>query len=180
LSGSFSNIPNYIKGNGPLKGDVHLQSDHLLLDELMAYNSDTVSTRPDSLAAGSSGVILVPADLDMRFTTDIKTLDYNKLNIKSVKGEVLIKDAVLKMKETGFKLADAVTVMNGSYRTLSSTRASFTYNIKIDSFDVKKMYNEVELFRQLVPAASKAEGIVSLDYDLEGNWMETCSRSCLR
>jgi AsmA protein len=168
LSGSFSNIPNYIKGNGPLKGDVHLQSDHLLLDELMAYNSDTVSTRPDSLAAGSSGVILVPADLDMRFTTDIKTLDYNKLNIKSVKGEVLIKDAVLKMKETGFKLADAVTVMNGSYRTLSSTRASFTYNIKIDSFDVKKMYNEVELFRQLVPAASKAEGIVSLDYDLEG------------
>ena len=168
LSGSFSNIPNYIKGNGPLKGDVHLQSDHLLLDELMAYNSDTVSTRTDSLAAGSSGVILVPADLDMRFTTDIKTLDYNKLNIKSVKGEVLIKDAVLKMKETGFKLADAVTVMNGSYRTLSSTRASFTYNIKIDSFDVKKMYNEVELFRQLVPAASKAEGIVSLDYDLEG------------
>ena len=168
LSGSFSNIPNYIKGNGPLKGDVHLQSDHLLLDELMAYDSDTVSTRPDSLAAGSSGVILVPADLDLRFTTDIKALDYNKLNIKSVKGEVLIKDAVLKMKETGFKLADAVTVMNGSYRTLSSTRASFTYNIKIDSFDVKKMYNEVELFRQLVPAASKAEGIVSLDYDLEG------------
>jgi len=110
----------------------------------------------------------VPADLDMRFTTDIRTLDYNKLQIRSVKGEVLIKDAVLKMKETGFKLADAVTVMNGSYRTLSSTRASFTYNIKIDSFDVKKMYNEVELFRQLVPAASKAEGIVSLDYNLEG------------
>ena len=142
--------------------------DYLLLDELMAYNSDTVSTRPDSLAAGSSGVILVPTDLDMRFTTDIRALDYNKLNIKSVKGEVLIKEGVLKMKETGFKLVDAVTVMNGSYRTLSSTRASFTYNIKIDSFDVKKMYNEVELFRQLVPAASKAEGIVSLDYNLEG------------
>ena len=40
LSGSFSNILNYIKGNGPLKGDVHLQSDHLLLDELMAYNTE--------------------------------------------------------------------------------------------------------------------------------------------
>ena len=168
LSGSFSNILNYFKGSGQLKGDVHLQSDHLLLDELMAYNTGNVTSKTVSLASGQKGVILIPADLDFRFTTDVNTINYNKLQIRSVKGEVLIKDAVLKMKKTGFKLADAVTMMNGSYRTLSSTRAFFTYNIKIDSFDVKKMYNEVELFRQLVPAASKAEGIVSLDYDLEG------------
>ncbi len=168
LSGYFSNILNYFKGDGPLKGDVHLQSDQLLLDELMAYNTGSVSSKPGSLSGGQKGVILIPADLDLRFTTDINTINYNKLHIRSVKGEVLIKNAELKMNKTGFKLADAVTVMNASYRTLSTTRAFFTYNIKIDSFDVKKMYNEVELFRQLVPAASKAEGIVSLDYDLEG------------
>jgi len=168
MSGFLSDILNYVDSKGPLKGNVHLQSDYLLLDELMVYNTDSVSVRHDSLEAGSSGVILVPADLDLKFTTDISALDYNKLHIKSIKGEVLIKDAELKINETSFKLADAVTTMNGSYRSLSPARAFFTYHIKIDSFDVKKMYNQVELFRELAPAASKAEGVVSLDYDLEG------------
>ena len=35
-------------------------------------------------------------------------------------------------------------------------------------FDVKKAYNEIKLFRDLVTAAEKAEGIVSVDYKLNG------------
>src|SRR5678810_676256 len=73
LSGYFSNILNYFKGKGPLKGDVHLQSDQLLLDELMAYNTGNVSSKTVSLARGQKGVILIPSDLDFRFTTDVNT-----------------------------------------------------------------------------------------------------------
>ena len=168
LNGFVSNIFDYISEKGPLKGDIHLQSDYLLLDELMAYNTDTVSARPDSLATGEGGVILVPDDLDLRLTADVEKVDYNKLQIRSVKGEVLIKNAELKLNKTGFKLADAVTTMDATYHTLSPARAFFNYHVKMDSFDVKKMYNEVELFRQLAPAAAKAEGVISLDYNLEG------------
>jgi hypothetical protein len=35
-----------------------LQSDHLLLDELMAYNTGSVSSKTVSLAGGQKGVIL--------------------------------------------------------------------------------------------------------------------------
>src|SRR5436190_7541285 len=168
LSGSVSNLFNYMSGRGPLKGDLHLQSNYLLLDELMAYHADTVSSRPDSLAAGSSGVIMVPNDLDLKFSADVKLVDYNKLHIDSVNGEVLLKDGQVKMNQTGLKLGGASTVMDGDYRTLSPARALFNYHVKMNDSDVQRMYKEVELFRQLAPSAAKAQGIVAVDYNLEG------------
>jgi AsmA protein len=171
LDGSFSNLFNYISRKGPLKGDIHLRSPYILVDELMAYNADTASSpshSDSSSTAGTGGVIMVPADLDMKFTTDVNAVDYNKLHITSVKGDVMISNAELKINNTGFEMAGAKTTMDATYKALSPARAWFNYHIKMDEFDVKKMYDEVELFRQLVPAAGSAQGIISLDYALEG------------
>ena len=172
LSGSFSNLFNYMGGSGPLKGNLHVQSDYVLLDELMAYNGDGVSVKPDSVNIGSKGVVMLPADLDLKFTADITKVDYNNLRIDSVKGEVLLKDGEIKLNQTGFKLAGATTIMDAGYRSLSPARAFFTYHIKMDEFDVQRMYKEVELFHQLAPAAAQAYGIISLDYNLEGKLNE--------
>ncbi|HEY1872335.1 MAG TPA: AsmA-like C-terminal region-containing protein [Chitinophagaceae bacterium] len=170
FNGSFSNLFNYIARHGPLKGDVHLQSKYLLLDELMAYHGDTVSTHIDSSSTtGNSGVIAVPADLDMKFTADINAVDYNKLHLTSVKGDMMIRDTQLKINNADFEMAGAKITMDATYKALSTQRAWFNYHIKTDEFDVNKMYNDVELFRQLVPAAASARGIISLDYTLEGN-----------
>ena len=168
LNGTVSNVFNYISESGPLKGDLRLSSDHLFLNELMAYNADSTSARPDSMTSTSSGVIMVPGNLDMRFAADVKNVDYNKLQVKDVKGEVIIKDAALQMNKTGFTVADAATTMDATYRSLSPARAFFTYHVEMNDFDVKKMYDQVELFRELAPAAEKAQGIISLNYDLEG------------
>jgi len=168
LSGSVSNLFNYIGGSGPLKGDLHLRSDYLLLDELMAYHSDTTSARPDSLKATSNGVIMVPDDLDLKFTADVTRVDYNKMKIDSVRGEVLLNGGAIMMNQAAFTFAGAVTRMDATYRSMSPARALFNCHLKMDDFDVQKMYKEAELFRQLAPAAEKAQGIIAADYTLEG------------
>ena len=168
LRGSVSNIFNYMSGSGPLQGNVHIQSDYLLLDELMAYHSDNVSPRPDSLPAGSGGVIIIPSDLDLKCTADIEEVDYNALHINDVTGKLLIKNGGISIDTSGFELAGATTVMNASYKSLSPARAVFTSHIKMNEFDVKRMYDEVSLFRELAPAAARAEGIISLEYELAG------------
>src|SRR5690606_10127497 len=40
--------------------------------------------------------------------------------------------------------------------------------IKAQDFDIKRAYDEVKLFREMVSAAESAEGIVSLDYKIGG------------
>lgn len=166
LNGALFNVFRYMAGHGPLQGKFDLRSDRLLLDEWMAFNMPGDSSAPSASSAG--GVILLPADLDLQLTADVRNVDYNKLRLSDVKSDVRIQNGELKMEKTGFTMAGATTSMDASYKSLSPEKAFFTYHIKMDEFDVKKMYKEVELFRELAPAAGKAEGIISLDYSLEG------------
>jgi AsmA protein len=58
--------------------------------------------------------------------------------------------------------------MNATYGTISTSRAFFDFHINASDFDIKRAYNEVELFRNLSTSAGKCEGVISLDYSLKG------------
>ncbi len=167
LNGALSNLFRYMAGHGSLQGKFDLRSEKILMDEWMAFNLPAGESST-AAAQTAGGVILLPADLDMQLTANVKTIDYNKLRLTDVKGDVQLQNGELKMQQTGFTMAGAVTSMDATYKSLSPDRAFFTYHITANDFDVKRMYNEVELFRELAPAAGKAEGIISLEYNLEG------------
>lgn len=168
MNGSLFNVFRYVAGHGALQGKFNLTSDHLLLDEWMAFNTSGDSSAKTAAPAPAGGVVLLPADLDLQLSAAVKNVDYNALKLKDVKGNVQIQNGQLKIEKTGFTMAGASTSMDATYKSLSPEKAFFTYHITMDEFDVKRMYKEVELFRELAPAAGKAEGIISVDYNLEG------------
>ncbi|MBN8879530.1 MAG: AsmA family protein [Sphingobacteriales bacterium] len=168
LNGSLFNVFRYLAGHGALQGKFNLNSDHLLLDEWMAFNTTADTSAKTAAPAASSGVVLLPADLDLQLNAAVKNVDYNTLRLTDVKGNVQIQNGQLKVEKTGFTMAGASTSMDATYKSLSPDKAFFTYHITMNDFDVKRMYKEVELFRELAPAAGKAEGIISVDYNLEG------------
>ncbi|MNY06967.1 hypothetical protein D3C86_1397500 [compost metagenome] len=51
-------------------------------------------------------------------------------------------------------------------------QADFDVHFVAKNFNVKKAYNEIEMFRKLATAAEKAEGIISLDYTVKGQLNE--------
>ncbi|MET0462507.1 MAG: AsmA family protein [Chitinophagaceae bacterium] len=167
LNGALSNLFRYMAGHGALQGKFNLRSDGISMDEWMAFNLPAETSAP-ATAQNTGGVILLPPDLDLQLTADVKSVDYNKLRLSDVKGNVRLQNGELTMQQTGFTMAGATTSMDASYKSLTPEKAFFTYHITAKDFDVKRMYNEVELFRELAPAAGKAEGVISLDYSLEG------------
>src|SRR6201999_19114 len=58
--------------------------------------------------------------------------------------------------------------MSAMYQSLSPQKALFDYHITAKNFDVQRAYRDVKLFHDLASSASKAQGIVSLDYKLSG------------
>jgi AsmA protein len=74
----------------------------------------------------------------------------------------------LRLDTTRFTLIGAPVEMNASYRSLSPRRAMFDYRIKAKDFDVQRAYREVKLFHDMAASAAKAQGIISLDYQLAG------------
>lgn len=164
LNGALSNVIDYaVKPNSPLKGEFNLSSGLIIADDFTAFASG-----PSTPKAAKSGVILVPANLDLSFTADVKKVKYNGLDINDAKGQMSVSKGQIVLKQTGFTMIGAPVVMDATYGSISPQKAYFDYHIDAKDFDIKRAYKEVKLFHDMATSAASAEGIVSLDYKLSG------------
>ena len=168
LNGWLSDVIGYMTKKGePLQGSFTLKSDYVLVDQLMAFAGPP---NPGTAAAPASqtGVIIVPGDLAVGFHADIKKIEYNGLDIDSFSGGVSMDSGTVHLDTTTFVLAGAPIEMNASYHSQSPQSASFDYHLQAKDFDVHRAYTEVKLFHDMASSAAKAQGIISLDYQLSG------------
>ncbi|POY38521.1 hypothetical protein C3K47_03760 [Solitalea longa] len=163
LDGYLSNVINYALKNDLLKGVFDLRSNFLVVDEFMAYSGDTTA-----VAAGESGVIMVPKNLEMTFNAFAKRVKYEALQLDSCKGQMTLSNGQIGLNQTGFNLIGCKVVMDATYESENPRKAYFSYKINAKDFDVQRAYKEIKIFHDLAPAAAKAKGVVSLNYDLKG------------
>ncbi|MDB5133757.1 MAG: AsmA family protein, partial [Mucilaginibacter sp.] len=170
LDGALSNVIDYaVKANSPLQGDFNLKSGLIIADDFMAFaDGPPPATNPSKKAAAASGVILVPANLNLNFTADVKKVKYNGMDINDVKGQMTISKGQIILKQAGFSLIGTPVVMDATYGSITPQKAFFDYHINAQDFDIKKAYNQIKLFHDMATSAANAEGIVSLDYKLSG------------
>jgi len=114
------------------------------------------------------GVIIIPSNLEIALNADISKLGFRKLTAKDVKTAVEVKQGMLFLKGLNFEIVGCKVGMEASYGSLNPQKAFFDFHVKAEDFDVKRAYNEVEMFRKLSTSAGKCEGIISLDYSLKG------------
>ncbi|MDN5287228.1 MAG: AsmA family protein [Mucilaginibacter sp.] len=165
LNGALSNVINYaVQPNSPLKGDFNLTSGLIIADDFMAFAGTPASAKPTK----SNGVILVPSNLDLNFTADVKKVKYMGLDISDAKGQMTISNGQILLKQTGFTLIGAPVVMDATYGSTTPQKAYFDYHISAKEFDIQRAYKEVKMFHDMASSAAHVQGIVSLDYKLNG------------
>jgi AsmA protein len=167
LKGAISNILNYtLSKGGTLKGDFQLNSDFVNVDEFMAFA--VVDSAKKEMVKEETGVVIIPPDLDIEFKAAIKNVAFEGLKIKDLDGELDIKKGILVLKETGFSLIDCKVMMDATYGSITPQKAFFDFKIKAEDFDIKRAYSEIAMFHDLASSAGKAEGIISIDYNVKG------------
>lgn len=165
LDGALSNVINYVvKPNSALKGQFNLKSDLIIADDFMAFAGTPAAEKPTK----ATGVILVPANLDLDFTADVKKVKYMGLDISDAKGQMSISNGQILLKQTGFTLIGAPVVMDATYGSTTPQKAYFDYHIAAKEFDIQRAYKEVKMFHDMATSAAHVQGIVSLDYKLNG------------
>ena len=113
-------------------------------------------------------MIVIPANLNLKLLATAQKVYFDKLNLQNATGNLNMNKGKLSMQNTGFNLIGCNVIMNANYQAVTTQKANFDYNIKASDFDIKRAYNEIEVFRKMASAAEKAQGIVSLDYQLKG------------
>lgn len=167
LNGWLSNIFGYMTDKSqPVKGHFDLNSDYVLVDEFMAFANPSASSAP--APAGQTGVVIIPSGISVDFNASVKKVQYNGIDLTGFTGGMTIDSGRLRLDTTRFTLIGAPVEMNASYQSLSPRRALFDYRIKAKDFDVQRAYKEIKIFHDMAPSAAKAQGIISLDYQLAG------------
>ncbi|UOE48880.1 AsmA family protein [Mucilaginibacter sp. SMC90] len=165
LDGALSNVIGYaMQPNSPLKGEFNLKSDLIIADDFMAFAGLPPSAKPTK----SSGVILVPSNLDLNFAADVKKVKYSGLDISDAKGTMNITNGQIVLKQAGFSLIGAPVVMDATYGSINPQKAFFDYHINAKEFDIQRAYREIKLFHDMATSAEHVQGVVSLDYKLAG------------
>lgn len=176
MNGYLKNVFNFMSSKkGTLRGSFTLNSKFINVDEFMSStatapaaantSSDSKSPKP---AVQETGVILIPSNLDLQFYATAHKINYQGLTLQDGKGAVKMKNGKIVMQNTGFNLIGCNVTMNAAYQGLTPKKAVFEYNLKAADFDIKRAYNEIEMFKKMASAAESAQGIVSLDYKIKG------------
>lgn len=179
LNGYLQNVFNYATTNtGILRGSFKVTSRYINVDEFMSSTPTNTSvtdakteakteTKPQT-QSGQTGVIIIPTNLNLQFTANAQKVNFDKLNLQNATGSLNMNKGKLSMQNTGFNLIGCNVNMNATYQSITPQKANFEYAIKASDFDIKRAYNEIEVFRKMASAAEKAQGIVSVDYQLKG------------
>jgi AsmA protein len=163
LNGALSNVIDYAtKPSSALKGDFTFTSDMINAGDFMAYKG-----APQG-GSSASGVIMVPKNLNINFTADVKKINYNGLIINNAKGQMTINNGAINLKNTGFTVIGTPVTMDAAYTSAGPQKAYFNYHINAQDFDIKKAYNNIKIFHDMASSAAHTEGLVSLDYQLSG------------
>ncbi|MDR7208157.1 AsmA-like C-terminal region-containing protein [Flavobacterium piscis] len=175
MNGYLQNVFNYATTNtGVLKGTFKVTSQYINVDEFMSStpaNTSVTQTKTQTPAIPEekqTGVIIIPTNLNLQFVANAQKVYFDKLILQNATGNVKMNKGKLAMQNTGFNLIGCNVAMNANYQAITSQKANFDYAIKASDFDIKRAYNEIEVFRKMASAAEKAQGIVSVDYQLKG------------
>jgi AsmA protein len=179
LDGYLLNTINYfIERKGTLHGNFGLHSNYILVDEFMALkngDNDDKSIEVEYAKAEnpkSSGVVMVPKNLDVSLAVDAKKVQFKGMDINQLEGTAAVSNGDLYLKNTSFDIIGSRMNIDARYRDESPITANFDVAYKVEDFNVQRAYKEIDMVRELATSAKDVSGIVSLDYKLKGDFDE--------
>lgn len=177
VNGYLLNIINYFfESKGTLRGNFNVKSKFINVDEFMALEQgDNKEVKSDikelkDKNVKQSGVVVIPTNLDVSLVADADRVEYTGLVLNNLKGKVGVAKGKLYIQNGAFNLIGCNVGIDAAYDDESPLAANFDVHFKAKDFSVKRAYNEIPLFRELASAAEKAEGIISVDYKIKGDF----------
>lgn len=176
INGYLLNTINYfLESHGTLSGNFNLKSKLINVDEFMALEKGENTDRNLEVEYAKedhpkmSGVVIIPKNLNVALTTNVDKVEYNGLVLNKLTGKIGISKGNFFLENTNFNIIDCILGINAQYRDESPTTANFDAHFTARDFSVQRAYKEIPMFHDMVTAAEKAEGIISIDYKVKGD-----------
>lgn len=164
-TGTIKNLLGFLLSDNTLQGSFSLNSTFFKVNDFMS-EEDTASANSDITQDTES--LKIPDFLDCTINANAKTVVYDNLNLKDVKGTLLIKDQKATLKDMTSNIFDGTLVISGDVSTKNET-PTFNLNLGANGFDIAKSFKDLELLRNLAPIAKLIQGKLNTNINLAGD-----------
>ena len=170
-TGTINNLLGFLLSDSKLQGNFNVNSNNFLVSDFMVED-ETASTNNKTTSDTES--LKIPDFLDCTINANAKTVVYDNLNLKDVKGVLLIKDQQATLKNMTSSIFDGVLAITGNVSTKTDT-PTFDLNLGADNFDISKSFKGLELLQNLAPIAKLLQGKLNTTINLTGTLDEEFS-----
>ncbi len=170
-TGTINNLLGFLLSDNKLKGDFNVNSNLFKVSDFMTQ-SDVAPE--ENKTTSDSESLKIPDFLDCTINADAKTVVYDNLNLKNVKGTLLIKDQKATLKNMTSNIFDGSLAISGDVSTKEDT-PTFNLNLGADKFDISKSFKDLLLFKTLAPIAGLLQGKLNTTLNFSGTLDEEFS-----
>ena len=175
MNGKLENFLSYLFEDGMIAGKLTLESNLLDLNEFMSEDSgeeegEHAAETKDEPSADvtdtvASSVIEIPGNIDFVFTSSIKKVLFNKLDIDNLIGQIIIRDQKVIMRKLSMELLRGNVNMSGEYNTQDMKSPLLDLSLEVDKIDIPSAFESLVTIQKLAPIAERTSGSVSTNLD---------------
>ncbi|NYJ28589.1 AsmA-like C-terminal region-containing protein [Allomuricauda sp. ARW1Y1] len=174
--GTLTNLLGFMFNDENVEGNFTLNSNRFALNDfMMEETADNTEPENGEKETGSTTTgeerIKIPSFLDCTIDAAANTVVYDNLNLKNVKGTLIIKDETATVKNLTSDLFGGTLGLSGSVSTKQET-ATFDMNLGMNNFNIGESFAGLELLKTLTPLATAIQGKLNSDIKISGNLKE--------
>lgn len=167
-NGTITNFLGFLLSDKKLQGNFNVTSNTLNISDFMVADEETESDKEIKKTAEVSAPLKIPAFLDCTIDANAKTVIYDNLTLKNMKGKLAIKDQTATLNNLTTNLFDGTLAVSGDINTQKDV-PHFNLKLNVNSFDITESFNTLDLLKAIAPISKLFEGKLNTDIALSGN-----------
>lgn len=163
-AGRLENLIGYIVKNQTLKGQLSVSSNYLNLNEFMGDDSNNASASANDTTDIFKNKIVIPKNIDFNLDANLKHVLYDNLDIRNMKGGIIIRNGVLSLSNVNADLLGGNCKMTGSYNTSNPTKPLVDFSLDLSNISFAQTFKSIETVQKLAPIFENMQGTYSMNF----------------
>lgn len=161
-TGTLSNYMDYLlSDSGVLKGQLNLNSSHFDVNEWITESSTSADT-------ASLEVLPLPENIDFTMAVAADEVLYDNLDLKEVRGKMILRDGILTFSDAGMKTLDGRITVNGNYDPRDLANPKFAMKLDISELSIAKAFQSLTTVKAFAPIAQDITGRFNSQLEFSG------------
>ena len=164
-TGTINNLLGFLLSDKKLQGNFNVTSNTFAISDFMVEEDS--ATEASNKTTSSSESLKIPDFLDCTITANAKTVIYDNLNLKNVKGQLFIKDQNANLSNMTTDLFNGQLGLSGNVNT-KEAKPKFDMQLAMQQFDISQSFKDLEMLRALAPIAKVVQGKLNSTINVSG------------